>query len=79
MALAGFDDALPELMDGVTLPVLLDTTDAAVAEQYGASKWYMYFIDEAGKPVFVHYYLHATDADAAERILLEMAELKGAR
>lgn len=54
---AGAEDGLPELTDGVTLPVLQDTTDADTFESYGATKWYLYFIGQDGTPQILHYHM----------------------
>ena len=75
----GGEDELDELTvyeREATLPVLQDTTDDDVAESYGAEKWYIYVIDRAGKPRYLHYELDL-DGGEQQRLLDEIAELVG--
>jgi hypothetical protein len=67
----GSDEGLPDLTDGVSLPVLQDTAEDAVFGAYNASKWYLYLIDRDGQLVLLHYDLDY-DADEA-RLLAEIA------
>lgn len=70
---AGVESGLPDLTEGLTLPVLQDTSEADVFDLYGASKWYLYIIDAQGIPRFLHY---TVDMDGErDRILAEIAEL----
>ena len=41
---AGTEEAIPQLTEYCSLPVLQDTTDARTFEAWGASKWYLYFL-----------------------------------
>ena len=69
----GSEDGIPDLTDGVSLPVLHDVPEAGVAACFGASKWYIYVIDKAGVPRFVHYQL---DLDSERsRLFEELASL----
>lgn len=71
----GYEAGIPDLVDGVTLPVLQDTSLQNVFSQYGATKWYVYLIDKAGYPRYIHYTLDLEgDADRA-RLLSEIATL----
>lgn len=72
---ANTEGGLEGLTTDVTLPVLQDTSDAQVFQQYGASKWYMYFIDPTGELRFVHYEMNVPNEEA--RILDHLAELQG--
>lgn len=72
--LAGYDEGIPELVPGVTLPVLQDTTTDNVATAYGASKWYVYLIDRTGLPRYIHYEMDLADEDRP-RLLSEIATL----
>lgn len=70
---AGTEESMPDLSDGVSLPILQDTTTADVFDQYGASKWYIYLIDAQGIPRTIHYGL---DLDSErDRLLSEIAAL----
>lgn len=71
---AGYETGVPEMTEGVTLPVLQDTAEADVFTTYGASKWYVYLIDRAGTPRFIHYSLDLDGEDRA-RLLAEIATL----
>lgn len=57
IALADGESGIPDLTEGVTLPVLQDTTEAAVQAQYGAQKWYFYLVDREGRVRWIHYKL----------------------
>ncbi|MCB9759814.1 MAG: hypothetical protein H6739_08275 [Alphaproteobacteria bacterium] len=54
---AGSEAGMDDLVDGVTLRVLQDTTQDHVTSDYGAEKWYFYFMDREGKVRFIHYKL----------------------
>ena len=71
---AGYDSVVPELTEGVTLPVLQDTVEADVFTAYGATKWYVYLIDRAGIPRYIHYSMDLEGDDRA-RLLSEIATL----
>lgn len=58
----------------MTLPVLQDTSAAGMFTAYGASKWYVYLIDRAGIPRYIHYEMDLADDDRA-RLLSEIATL----
>ena len=74
--LPGSDEELIELVEFsgvVALPVLQDTIEAYTAASYGAEKWYLYLVDAAGIPRYVHYEIDlATERD---RLLGEIATL----
>ncbi len=70
----GYESGVPELTEGVTLPVLQDTSSARIFESYGASKWYVYLIDRQGVPRYLHYEMDLADDDRA-RLLSEIATL----
>jgi len=72
--LPGYESGIEDLTDGVTLPVLQDTDELEVAENYGASKWYVYIIDRSGIPRYVHYSMDL-DGDEADRLLSEISTL----
>lgn len=57
IALAGYDSGLPDLTAETTLPVLMDTEQDAVADAYGAAKWYLYFTDREGHLQSMYYSL----------------------
>lgn len=59
--------------DDVTLPVLQDTGEADVADDYGAEKWYFMLIDREGRPRLIHYSLDL--GSESDRLLSEIAEL----
>ncbi len=70
----GSDEGLPDLTDGVSLPVLQDTSEAAVFSRMNASKWYLYVLDRNGELVTLHY---DVDYDAEEaRILAEIEQAR---
>ena len=71
----GSEEGLPELTDGVTLPVLQDTTSDDVYGHYGATKWYMYFIGKDGAPHRIHYHMDLPEDEA--RFLSFIDELAG--
>jgi hypothetical protein len=52
----GSESGIPDLTDGVAIPVLQDNSDHVI-EQYGAEKWYLYVIDKSGFPSKLHYKL----------------------
>ena len=54
----GSEDGIPDLTDGVRIPVLQDVPEAGVAACFGASKWYIYIIDAAGIPKTIFYSLN---------------------
>lgn len=60
----GYESYLPDLVEGITLPVLQDTNTDLVSEGMGAYKWYVYFVDAEGTVRWVHYYL---DLPGSER------------
>lgn len=72
--MAGYEEGIPDLVGGVTLPVLQDTTADGVATAYGASKWYVYLIDRSGMPRYIHYEMDLADSDRP-RLLEEIASL----
>ncbi len=73
MNLIGTEDGIPDLTEGVQLPVLQDVTESAVASCFGASKWYIYVVDKTGIPRFIHYQL---DLDSERsRLFEELASL----
>ncbi len=72
----GYESYLPELIEGVTLPVLQDDDAQLVSEGYGASKWYVYFVDDAGTLRWLHYDLQLTSSEA-ERFVTEVEQLRG--
>ena len=69
----GSEEGMPDLTDGVSLPVLQDLTSTLIFEAYGADKWYTYFIDAQGVPRILHYELHLPDAEA--RLLEFVAQM----
>ncbi|MFT5684883.1 MAG: hypothetical protein ACI8RZ_005828 [Myxococcota bacterium] len=70
---SGTEESMPDLADGVSLPILQDTSEADVFDEYGASKWYVYLIDAQGIPRTIHY---ALDLDSErDRLLSEIAVL----
>ena len=48
-------------MEGVSIPVLQEETADTIFDDYGASKWYFYFIDRDGNPRAIHYRLDLED------------------
>ena len=70
---AGTEESLPDLADGVSLPILQDTSTEDVFDQYGASKWYVYLIDSQGIPRTIHYSLDLDNE--RERLLSDIAAL----
>lgn len=79
VALAAGESGLPDLTQGLTLPVLQDTPEAAVQDRYGAEKWYVYLIDRDGRVRHIHYKFDLTNH--ADRLLAEIDQLiaEGAR
>lgn len=71
----GYDSYLPELVEGVQLPVLQDDDTQLVSEGYGAYKWYIYFVDDGGTLRWLHYDLSLTGSEA-ERFVLEVEQLR---
>lgn len=71
---AGYEEGVPDMVEGITLPVLQDTTEAAAATAYGASKWYVYFLDRKGYPRYIQYEMDLDDDDRA-RFLSDIATL----
>ena len=75
--LPGYEGGMGELVAGVSLPVLQDTSSDGVADAYGAERWYIYLVDRQGVPRVLHYGL---DLDAErDRLLGEIAELVASR
>ena len=67
-------DSIGELAENTTLPILQDTSEQAVANQYGAEKWYIYLIGGDQRLKLLHYSL---DLDAErERLLQEIADIQ---
>ena len=67
-------DSIGELAENTTLPILQDTSEQAVANQYGAEKWYIYLIGPDQKLKLLHYSL---DLDAErDRLLAEIEEVQ---
>ncbi|MEC7946985.1 MAG: redoxin family protein [Myxococcota bacterium] len=73
IALAAGESGLPDLTEGLTLPVLQDTSDASVTEQYGAEKWYLYLIDRSGRVRHIHYRFDLTNTSG--RLVAEIDAL----
>jgi len=71
----GYESGIPDLVDGVTLPVLQDTSAEDVFSRYGATKWYVYLIDRAGYPRYIHYTLDLEGEADRARLLSEIATL----
>ena len=70
---AAAKSGMKDLTDGVSLPVLQDTSEADVFDLYNASKWYIYLVDSQGIPRIIHYSL---DLDGErDRLLDEIAAL----
>lgn len=72
--MAGYEDGVPDLVDGVTLPVLQDTSVDQVATTWGASKWYLYFLDRKGYPRYIQYEMDLAEDDR-DRFLADIATL----
>ena len=70
---AAAKSGMKDLTDGVSLPVLQDTSKADVFDLYNASKWYIYIVDTNGIPRFIHYSLNLDDE--RDRLLDEIAGL----
>ncbi|MCB9743987.1 MAG: hypothetical protein H6741_28290 [Alphaproteobacteria bacterium] len=70
----GSEDGLPDLTDGVTLPVFQDTSEDDVYTSYGAEKWYFYYLDRQGVVQRIDYYLSLPAEE--ERFLAAIAELE---
>ena len=68
---AGAEDSVLELTENCALPVLQDTYDADVFEDWGASKWYLYFLKPAGELDRLYYHL-AVDGSERERFIEEV-------
>lgn len=73
IALAAGESGLPELTDGLTLPVLQDTVEVDVAAQYGAEKWYVYLVDRSGRVRHIHYKFDLTNT--SDRLVAEIDAL----
>lgn len=73
IALAAGESGLPDLTEGLTLPVLQDTPEAAVQDRYGAEKWYIYLIDREGRVRHIHYKFDLTNT--GDRLVNEIDAL----
>ena len=73
IALAAGESGLPDLTQGLTLPVLQDTAEAAVADRYGAEKWYVYVVDRNGRVRHIHYKFDLTNT--RDRLVAEIDSL----
>ncbi len=73
---AGTEDALPQLTEYCSLPVLQDTTDARTFEAWGASKWYLYFLKPGGQLDKLFYHL-SVDGSEVDRFVDEVNALLG--
>ena len=74
IALSAGQSGLETLTDGISLPVLQDTEQAAVADQYGAQKWYVYVVDRTGQVRWIHYRFDLTNH--ADRLVAEVDALR---
>lgn len=70
----GYESGISELVADATLTVLQDTSTVDMFTQYGATKWYVYLIDRAGQPRYIHYSMDLADDDRT-RFLSEIATL----
>lgn len=70
----GAESGMPELTEGVSLPVLQDVDAVQAFTTFGAEKWYMYFIDAQGVLRALHYELHLPDGEARMLELLALAQ-----
>jgi len=75
LALNAAHDSIPDLAEGHDLPILLDTDEANVEDQYGAERWFIYLLDRAGQPRIIHYALDFDDFDELSRLVDEVAAL----
>ncbi len=73
IALAAGESGLPDLTEGLTLPVLQDTLEDGVQTAYGAQKWYFYLVDRSGRVRWIHYKLDLTGQ--SDRLVDEVATL----
>lgn len=73
IALAASEESVPELADGTDLPILQDTPELDVQEQYNADRWYIYLLDRGGVPRTVHYKLDLERQQ--ERLFAEVQQL----
>ena len=70
----GYESYLPDLVEGITLPVLQDTSEKLVTEGVGGYKWYVYFVDADGTLRWLHYYLDLPGSER-ERFITEVESL----
>lgn len=77
VALAGYDSGLPDLTAEISLPVLMDTEQDAVADAYGAAKWYLYFTDREGTLQSMYYSL-GLQSSAGQAMFIDEVEARRA-
>lgn len=73
--LAPYADHVSDLSDLTDLPVLQDTDAVDAATAHGASKWYVYFVDQQGQLDHLYYELDLP-GDDAQRFVDEVNALR---
>lgn len=72
----GYESYLPNFTAALSLPVLQDVTDVQAFSTYGASKWYVYFVDHDGTLRWLHYSLDLGNTER-QRFIDEVDGLRG--
>ncbi len=75
--LPGYEDGLAAMAEQTSLPILQDTSAAAVGEMLGGARDYTMVLDPEGHPTAIFYDLQF--ATAADRLLSEVAAAGGRR
>ena len=73
----GLESYLPNFTSALSLPVLQDDAEAQAFTTYGASKWYVYFVDAEGRLQWLHYSLDLGGSER-DRFVEDVDRLRGA-
>ncbi len=78
VALEGGAEDVAELTNRVEdLPVLLDTAEAKVEDDYGADRWYTYLLTPEGGLHTLHYSVNLADEAELARLLTQLEAARG--
>lgn len=73
----GYESGIKDLAKPVDIAILQDDNTTKATSNYGAGRSYIYLIDKAGHPRYIHYSLDIEETEK-DRLMAEIAELQKA-